>query len=24
MAIGLVIYYNYGRRRSTLRAANPA
>ena len=23
MAIGLVIYYNYGRRRSTLRAANP-
>jgi basic amino acid/polyamine antiporter, APA family len=24
LAIGLVIYYNYGRRRSTLRAANPA
>jgi APA family basic amino acid/polyamine antiporter len=24
MAIGLVFYYNYGRRRSTLRAANPA
>src|SRR5690349_16732100 len=24
MAIGLVIYYNYGRIRSTLRAANPA
>jgi basic amino acid/polyamine antiporter, APA family len=24
MAIGLVIYYNYGRRRSTLRAARPA
>src|SRR5438309_1283984 len=24
MAIGLVIYYNYGRKRSTLRAANRA
>ncbi len=24
LAIGLVIYYNYGRRRSTLRAANAA
>ncbi len=24
MAIGLVIYYNYGRKRSTLRAANQA
>jgi APA family basic amino acid/polyamine antiporter len=24
MAIGLVFYYNYGRRRSTLRTANPA
>jgi APA family basic amino acid/polyamine antiporter len=24
MAIGLVIYYNFGRKRSTLRAANPA
>src|SRR5438477_11202781 len=24
LVIGLVIYYNYGRRRSTLRAANPA
>ena len=23
LAIGLVIYYNYGRRRSTLRTANP-
>jgi len=22
MAIGLVIYYNYGRKRSTLRLAN--
>jgi basic amino acid/polyamine antiporter, APA family len=24
MVIGLVIYYNFGRKRSTLRAANPA
>ena len=24
MAIGLVLYYNFGRKRSTLRAANPA
>ena len=24
LAIGLVIYYNYGRRRSTLRAAHSA
>jgi APA family basic amino acid/polyamine antiporter len=24
MAIGLVIYYNFGRKRSTLRAANAA
>jgi len=24
MAIGLVIYYNYGRKRSTLRLASQA
>src|SRR5579863_1865421 len=24
MILGLVIYYNFGRKRSTLRAANPA
>jgi hypothetical protein len=24
LAIGLVFYYNYGRKRSTLRAANQA